>query len=214
VGHETDFSLCDFAADLRAPTPSAAAELAVAPKVELEGLVARQDRALRQALQRRAAELRSRLAAAQAAGFLKQPERLVERLAQKVDTLGMRLDHVLRQRVQAARQQAEQAFGRLSVQRERQARQIEARLVLDARRLSQASLLTVERARTRVAALERQMTLLNPLAVLDRGYSLTRTDQGALVRSVGDVAAGTGLVTRVKDGTISSVVKAGGSPAR
>ena len=51
------------------------------------------------------------------------------------------------------------------------------------------------------------MELLNPLAVLERGYSLTRTDGGLLVRSVNDAATGTELVTRVKDGLIKSVVK-------
>ena len=207
VGHETDFSLCDFAADLRAPTPSAAAELVVPPKVELEALVARQARALRQALQQRSTGLRSRLAEVKAAGFLKQPEQFAERLAQRVDTVGMRLDHAVRQHVQEERQRAEQLFSRLSLLRERQARQVEARVVLDERRLAQACRLNVERLRTRVTTLERQMVLLNPLAVLERGYSLTRTDGGLLVRSVNDAATGTELVTRVKDGLIKSVVK-------
>ena len=207
VGHETDFSLCDFAADLRAPTPSAAAELAVAPKAELEASVARQARALRQALQRQAAALRNRLAAVQAAGFLRQPGQLPERLAQQVDTLAMRLGHAVRQRVQVERQRAQQAVNRLFMLRERQARQVEARVVLDERRLAQAGRLRLERLKTRVTGLERQLGLLSPLAVLDRGYSLTRTAEGRLVRCVNDVAAGAGLVTQVKDGAIRSVVE-------
>jgi exodeoxyribonuclease VII large subunit len=206
VGHEVDFSLCDFAADLRAPTPSAAAELAVAPKAEFEAEVARLDRALRQALQQRAAELRSRLAAVKASSALRQPGQITERLAQRVDTLGMRLEHALRQRLQQARQRAEQAFGGLDLLRERRVRQVESRLLLDERRLTQACRLLAERRRTRVAAAERQLTLLSPLAVLERGYSLTRTADGALVRSVADAAPGTALVTQVKDGAIRSVV--------
>jgi exodeoxyribonuclease VII large subunit len=207
VGHETDFSLCDFAADLRAPTPSAAAELVVASKAELEMRVARPARALRQALQQRVAELRSRLAEVRSAPFLKEPSRLTERLAQRVDTLEMRMGHAARQRIQEERQRAEQAVSRLSLLRERQVRQIESRVALDQRRLEQACRLWAERARVRVAALERQIGLLSPLAVLERGYSLTRTAQGRLVRSVKDVAAGDGLVTQVKDGTVKSVVE-------
>ena len=217
VGHEVDFSLCDFAADLRAPTPSAAAELVIAPKAEFEAEVTRYARALRQALQQRAAELRSRLAAARSAAFLRQPEQVTERLAQRVDAAAMRLDHAVRQRAQGERRRAEQAFGRLLLLRERRARQVEARVVLDERRLTQAGLSQVDRLRTRVAGLERQLGLLNPLAVLERGYSLTRTAEGFLVRSVKDVAAGAVLVTQVKDGKIESVVVAGehaGSPVR
>jgi exodeoxyribonuclease VII large subunit len=209
VGHEVDFSLCDFAADLRAPTPSAAAELAIAPKVEFEAEVERMARGLRQALQRRTAELRSRLAAVRASAFLRRPHQMAERLSQQVDTLGMRLDHAVRGQVREQRQRAEQAFGHLDVLRERQVRQIEARVVLDERRLAQACLLRAERARTQVTALARQLTLLSPLSVLERGYSLTRTAEGALVRSVADAAAGAELVTQVKDGRIESVVKEG-----
>ena len=206
VGHEVDFSLCDFAADLRAPTPSAAAELVIAPKAEFEAELARYARALRQALQQRAAELRSRLAAARSAPLMQQPEQVVERLAQRVDTLDMRQDHAVRQRVQVAGQRAEQAFSRLRLLRERKVRQVEARVVLDERRLAQACLLQAERLRTRVTGLERQMVLLSPLAVLDRGYSLTRTGEGVLVRSVADTKPGDRLATQVKDGMIESVV--------
>ncbi len=210
VGHEVDFSLCDFAADLRAPTPSAAAELAAAPKAEFEAQIAGLDRALRQALRQRAAELRSRLAAARASAALRQPRQITERLAQRVDTLGMRLEHALRRRLQAVRQQAAGTFGRLELLRERRVRQLESRVALDERRLTQACRLRAERCRARALAAERQLGLLNPLAVLERGYSLTRTESGALVRSVGDAAPGRTLVTRVRDGAIRSVVEKAG----
>jgi len=206
VGHEVDFSLCDFAADLRAPTPSAAAELAVAPKAEFETEVTRQARALRQALQQRAAELRSRLTAAQASAFLRKPLQMTERLAQRVDTLAMRLEHAVRQQTQEQRQRAEQAFSHLDVLRERRVRQVEARLVLDERRLAQACRMHAERSRTRVVSVERQLALLSPLSVLERGYSLTRTADGTLVRAVADAVPGGTLVTQVKDGTVQSVV--------
>lgn len=209
VGHETDFSLCDFAADLRAPTPSAAAELAVPIQAELALRVMRQARALRLAVRQRLDGLRSRLAAVRSAGFLKQPRRMTEALAQRVDTLELRLDRAVRQRVQEERQRLTQVCGRQLVLRERLVRQVAARLEADAQRLEQACRLNVERLQLNVSALDRQMALLNPLAVLERGYSLTHTERGLLVRSVADVAGGTGLTTRVKDGEIRSVVVSG-----
>jgi len=209
VGHEVDFSLCDFAADLRAPTPSAAAELAVAPKAELVAAVDRQERALRLALDQRMMTLDNRLQRAKASGFMRQPGQIAEGASQRVDTLGMRLDHVMRQHVQGACQRAAEAFSRLFLQRERRMRQVEARLDLDQRRLVQACHLNAERLGTRVAALERQLGLLSPLAVLERGYSLTRTAEGRLVRSVAQVPQGSVLVTQVRDGKIESVVKSG-----
>ena len=209
VGHEVDFSLCDFAADLRAPTPSAAAELVVLPKTEWLAEVARHARALRQSLQQCASDLRSRMTAVQASAFLRQPRHATERLAQQVDTLGMRLEHAVRQQTQLQRRRADQAVGQLGLLREQRVRQVEARLVLDERRLTQACERRVERLKMSVTTAERQLALLDPLSVLGRGYSLTRASDGTLVRSVSDVVSGAVLITQVRDGKIESVVKEG-----
>lgn len=207
VGHETDFSLCDFAADVRAATPSAAAELAVATKSELELAVARQARALGQALRQRVAALNMRLAAARSSGVLRQPRQLTERPAQQLDTLAMRLSHATRQQTQEQRRRTERAADRLLTLRERQVRQVETRLTENARRLLAASRLRVERATAKVTGLERQMALLSPLAVLERGYSLTRGAAGRLVRSTSDIAPGDTLATQVRDGVIKSIAE-------
>ena len=186
VGHETDYTLCDFAADVRAPTPSAAAEIVIAPKAEFETKLLRHAEALRRALCRHS-----------------------EQMAQRADTLDLRLRHSLRQQVQDARSRLEQAAAKLSVMRERNVRNLESRLLLNRQRLTQACVLRIERNRSAVATLARQLELLNPLTVLERGYSLTRTEDGQLIRSVADITADSAiLLTQVKDGVLRSRVEA------
>ena len=182
VGHETDYTLCDFAADVRAPTPSAAAEIIVAPKADFEATLRHHADALRRALTRHA-----------------------EQLAQRIDTLDLRLRHAPQRQVQDVRSRLEQAGATLGVMRERHVRNLGARLLLSHQRLAQAQALRIERHRAAVTALSRQLALLNPLTVLERGYSLTRTEDGKLVRSVADVGAGPALLlTQVKDGILRS----------
>ena len=189
VGHETDYTLCDFAADVRAPTPSAAAEIVIAPKAEFEATLRRHAESLRRALTRHA-----------------------EYLAQRTDTADLRLRHALRKQVQDAQSRLKNASAKLSVMRERNIRNLEARLQLNRQRLTQASVLRLERGRTAVAALARQLDLLNPLTVLERGYSLTRTEDGRLIRSVADVTPDSPiLLTQVKDGILRSRVESRGS---
>jgi exodeoxyribonuclease VII large subunit len=125
---------------------------------------------------------------------------------QRLDDTDSRLRSALQQKGQQFRKRVEQASARLGVLRERQTRTLESRLGLHEQRLTQAAQRQIERSRARLETLKRQFELLNPLAVLDRGYSLTRTADGRLVRSVKEVSPNTPLLTQVKDGTITSRV--------
>ncbi|MEI7946701.1 MAG: exodeoxyribonuclease VII large subunit [bacterium] len=183
VGHETDVTLCDFAADIRAPTPSAAAEIVIAPKAEFQKKLERLSEDLQHTLTQR-----------------------MQQSMQRVDDFDIRLRAALQQKGHQFRKRVEQASGRLGVLRERQTRTLESRLALMQQRLVQAAQRKNERYRARLETLARQCELLNPLAVLDRGYSLTRTADGKLVRSITDVLPETALRTQVKDGTITSRV--------
>ena len=206
VGHEVDVTLCDFSSDLRAPTPSAAAELAVPLKTDLESRVMQNARALEQALTQRVTECATRLQRIQSAAVLRQPQRMLESRAQSFDGVVMRLEHVALSRVQLTRQRIAACVGRLQVVRERQLGQVGLRLTMAQRGMIQACAVRVEQSRVHVATLARQLQLLNPLAVVERGYSLTRNVEGQLVRSATDVATGSRLLTQVKDGVILSVV--------
>jgi len=207
VGHNVDYTLCDFAADLRAPTPSVAAELAVAPKVELEAEVRRQARALRQALESRLAEYAARLERLRRASCLRQPRRMLENPAQRLDSLSLRLDHGIRRQAQTLRQRIAAAVGGLRMRPERMPGPVGARIKLNRLRMVRACAGSMERMRSRVTGNARHLMLLNPLAVVERGYSLTRTASGKLVRSTADVVPGAELVTQVRDGMIMSDVR-------
>ena len=109
VGHEIDFTLTDFVADLRAPTPSAAAELVVQ---EQEALVQRVRQLRQQALKlmgRRVEQMRSRLSLANSCYVLKRPEELIRQRRQRADELRMRLESDLTDRMRALRQRVERA---------------------------------------------------------------------------------------------------------
>ncbi|MDD2598218.1 MAG: exodeoxyribonuclease VII large subunit [Kiritimatiellae bacterium] len=206
VGHEVDFTLTDFVADLRAPTPSAAAELVVLPKSEFEGRIAQRSADLRRLLLQQHKLLAQRLAQLTSAAVLKRPEQVVEKYAQKVDYLEMRLQHAVVQRTAAARLRAEQLFSRMGLVRERRVAELRARLAGGRQRMGMGAATLLAHSKGRVETLRRQLMLLGPLKVLERGYSLTRGADGALIRSVDDVAPGAAVLTQVVDGVIHSKV--------
>lgn len=204
VGHETDFSLSDFAADLRAPTPSVAAELLVPDRRDLSArlhrlqqrLVQLQAHALNQAMQRvdRAAlRLQSR-----------SPQARLALLRQRQQAVLARL-HGCWQRQQQQRQ-SRLAHGNAVLR----ATQPGRRLALLAERLStlapraQAAMARqLQRDALQLRGLARSLEAVSPLATVARGYSiLTRADDGALVRSTAQVEAGDTLHARVGDGTV------------
>lgn len=214
VGHEIDFTISDFVADLRAATPSAAAELLTAgyvaaaaqvadiagrmPRLAWQEWEARSDAAT--ALERRLARL--------------HPRRLLE-------AQGQRLDDVLesmRRATQRARRDAglrmESAARRLAGSRPME-RIMRERLRLEdlRRRLALAAAQGRRRKADAVAGLAERLRLLSPQSVLDRGYSITtNADTGEVVRDAATLQAGQRVATRLAQGTVHGVVTRVESP--
>jgi exodeoxyribonuclease VII large subunit len=184
VGHEIDFTISDFVADVRAPTPSAAAELAVPVKAELENQVARLSARLGGSLQNRALVLRERIPGFRQAMAQALRAGLRQR-QQRVDEAALRLTHELKNSVAALRQ-------RLPVLQQSMTHRLES---------------AVTERKQNLRRLEVQLRALSPLAVLDRGYSLTQTANGSVVRDAAALKNGELLKTIVAKGTFISEVK-------
>jgi exodeoxyribonuclease VII large subunit len=209
VGHETDFSLADFAADLRAPTPSVAAELLVPDKRDLQVQVRRlaarmvqlQRHGLGQAMQRADRAL-LRLNA-------QGPQARLQLLQRRQQDLGRRLDAVWRQ--QQERRQAQLRHAAVVLRNGHPQRRLDAlreRLQRLMPRADAAIGRQLQRNQLHLRGLARSMEAVSPLATVARGYSiLTRNDDGSLVRSPLQVRPGDALTARVQDGAINVVVK-------
>ena len=186
IGHETDITIADFAADLRAPTPTAAAE-AVSPS--------------RDALFARLAELVERASRAAV--------RRIDTELQKVDGLARRLVHP-RARLAASARLLVQVLARLTAARPDVAGLERARGDL-ARRLGFAMHRNLERSGQRLQRLGASLASLDPNAVLARGYSLTRNAKGEVIRDASTVAEGELLTSTFSQGWATSEVKSRGA---
>lgn len=200
VGHETDTTLCDFAADLRAPTPTAAAELAVPVQAELAAFVADLNARQRRALARQLAQARERLEAR--SQRLPQPQTLLQGQAQRVDDLAERLRRALLHRTEIAGSLLARHAGALrpALLTARVERESER---LAARRLRPEVLLQrIEHARGKVEALDRLRRSLNPEAPLERGYVLVTDSDGNLVKDRATAVQRAALTLKFADGTL------------
>jgi exodeoxyribonuclease VII large subunit len=204
VGHEVDFSIADFVADLRAPTPSAAAELLVPDA---------------QAIRRHLQQLRQRMATLQQRrlhAWIQRTDHLLARLqAQRPQTRLMRdrerLAH-LRHRLAVAMREAmrergrrlERTHARLLARHPRQRLPLYAQqLAQQERRLRQAIFQILERRRATLAQTARALHAISPLATLDRGYAILFDDQGHVIRSAASVAPGARVRAKVADGELA-----------
>ncbi|HQS95619.1 MAG: exodeoxyribonuclease VII large subunit [Novosphingobium sp. 17-62-19] len=207
VGHETDTTLSDFAADLRAPTPTAAAELAVPVQAELAAFVADLNARQRRALARQLAQAKERLEAR--SQRLPQPQTLLQGQAQRVDDLAERLRRALLHRTEIAGSLLARHAGALrpSLLTARVDREAER---LAARRLRPEVLLQrIEHARAKVMALDRLRLSLDPEAPLKRGYVLVTDADGQLVKDRATAANRPSLTLKFADGTLD--VSTGGT---
>ena len=209
VGHETDTTLADFAADLRAPTPTAAAEIAVPVHGELSAALAELYARQQRGVLRLVGQARERLAAR--AERLPQPQALLAGQAQKLDDLGERLGRALGHRTEIAAQVLARHAGALrpALLTQRLARERER---LRAQRLRPEMVLQrIETARARVEALDRLRLQLDPRAPLQRGYVLVTTAEGQVVKDRATAATKPTLRLEFADGTLD-VSPAGAVP--
>lgn len=182
VGHETDFTIADFCADLRAPTPTAAAELVAQPRQTwLDGLDMVQER-LHTALLRQVDKQGQRLDAA--AQRLGRPSQQMAQQRLQLSQLGQRMRHGLLMKTQR-QAQAYQALGADFMQTTR-------------RRL--------ERQQHTLQQMQVRLELLNPQRVLERGYSLLTTQDGKVVSSALQAPVGTPLKAMLADGSLDVTV--------
>ena len=203
VGHETDTTLADYAADRRAPTPTAAAEMAVPVRADLAftltDLAARQRRAVY-----RPVELgRERLAAR--ARLLPRPENLLQPQAQCLDELSERLRRALGDRSAKGRERLAGVAARLSPSLLSRTAAEGARR-LDRARLHPALIERPLRERAeRLAALTRVMSQLHPEKPLERGYAIIRDAAGKALTTRAEAAGESALTLQFRDGSLNAV---------
>ncbi len=198
VGHESDVTIADFVADLRAPTPTAAASLAVPERTALLTALERDAIRLARAVGRlqRDAEQRLDLAARQ----LRSPAAYLAARGQGLRALARRLALAGEARLERATRRM--AFARVRL-RPPPIDPAAARLAALARRLDQAAGAMIERRAVGLKALAQQLDLVSPRAVLARGYAILSTTRGEVIRASDQAAPGDMLTATLADGVLA-----------
>ncbi|WP_404473309.1 exodeoxyribonuclease VII large subunit [Vreelandella venusta] len=206
VGHEVDVTLADFAADMRAPTPSAAAERLVPDQNTLKRQLEQAESRLHRAMQAR-----------------------LERDSQRLDTLRARLRHPgeqlnrQRQHLTALTQRLQRAMQHILLQQQARVTQLERRLASQdmarlyraeqerlaslQRRLGSAMQRALEARQVRLNSAARELNAVSPLAVLGRGYAIAQDEKGHIIRRADDTTPGQKLSLRLGEGKLSVEVK-------
>lgn len=204
VGHETDFTISDFVADLRAATPTAAAELAVPHHLELKQQLAYETQRLYRGLIRRLEEKRERLERLKRSPALVHPRRQLLQHAERLDRLTEQLRYRMRDRLAAGRERKLKLVQMLAGFNPReQAMFAKRRHGAAVRQLAMAMQALVRAKRAELEAGLRQLDALSPLKVMQRGYSLVYHESGKrLIKSIEQVQPGDVVKVRLTDGRL------------
>ena len=209
IGHETDVTIADFVADRRAPTPSAAAEMATPDRHDLDNVLRRAEAALIARVGTRLDVDRRVLAATRQR--LVHPGRTVEQRMLRTDELGERLLAATSARIARTRTDLVHRVqllarcnpaARLAPARER--------VASAARRLGATASKSAEQAQAHLGTLSRALHAVSPLATLDRGFAIIAKPDGSHwgqpVKSVADIESGDAIVAHLADGTVEAIV--------
>ena len=207
IGHEVDYTIADFVADLRAPTPSAAVELVVPDKAELQRRLARLGSALSLGWKRRLEAARRHLQ--MTSRLLPDLRRVLTDLRLKVDEKAETLTRRTGRRLEGCRQQTRLAHSRLYLLSPRKS------VTLARQRLEQAGLtlgqrwhLIIKERRRHLDYFQNHLQQLSPLAILERGYAVAlKLPEGTIIRDANQMQAGAAVRVRVAKGRMDCEVR-------
>ncbi|MCG8333095.1 MAG: exodeoxyribonuclease VII large subunit [Proteobacteria bacterium] len=204
VGHEIDFTISDLVADLRAPTPSAAAELVVPLKEDLEDRLEATKERLLELVQRKFNTLAERF------GYVKKrlrsPETVIQTYLLKLDELSLRLNQVMDSKRVSSRNKLEHLAQRLTFQSPENRIETHKQFLNELRyRLETATNRIVTQKKNRFTELTHVLDSVSPLSTMNRGYSVLTKPTGKLITSIKQVKKDSRLNIRVSDGTIEAL---------
>lgn len=207
VGHETDVTIADLVADVRAATPTAAAELAT-PVLQEEILRLQEYQVrLSQRMEQRLAQEKQRLTRLQQSYIFQQPQRLYEGFMLKLDQIKQDLEHEMTETIRSKKEQWNQTAHRLSlVNPTHRLAQEQGQLNYLRERLEKAVWEQQREQRRRFQKQVEALDLLSPLSTMARGYSITRKD-AQIVRSVRQVSVGDQIMVTLGDGQLKAEVQ-------
>lgn len=206
VGHEVDFTIADFVADLRAPTPSAAAELLSPSKDDLQQILQQFSKQLRQRLTQKLGSLQQRVAHLRAR--LTHPGERLNTKSQQLDQLEIRLTQAITSVLQRKRSTSNHLQQRVLQQHPTRLLELHQKnLDTLSKQLQKAVQLKLDRSATRLQQSVALLDIASPLATLKRGYSITTLDNGSVVRRPSDVTTGDELTIKVAEGEVTAVAK-------
>jgi len=207
VGHEIDFALTDFVADVRAPTPSAAAELVSPDQSHLLERIARLRNALIQAQRARMQQVAPKLINLSQRLLALHPKRRLQQQQQRLDELQLRLSAHIKRKISATQQQQQyldKSLRQLSpvktlLQHTQHINQLERRLI-------NAQQMQLKQSKQQLAQLSSQLNTVSPLATLARGYSITFDNKQQVVTSSSQLKAGDKVVIKLAEGGFDAQV--------
>jgi len=208
VGHETDFTIADFVADMRAATPTAAAELVVPHIMELQERIQERYNRLQNVMKKRLEQNRERLTTLQNAYAFKYPVQLIRQMEQDLDRIYERMVNQSKRTMDHHRQRTEHAAHLLyKYHPEEQFKRAEQDRKALFERLERAFTHHKGRKTALFNQAVGQLDALSPLNIMERGYTLTYNEEQQLITSVKQVALEDRVSIRMKDGTVDCQIR-------